>query len=382
MELLHIDCLGKPLRLRASMAGWQQLSWDTHIVAEQPATGYSEGHFSHAFEIQIAAPSNTPNDNAIPNDATPALPQLARVRLEVDLQWQDFKCNYQLFVNDELVSSGTRNATDMQQSAPQPAPDSIKLKTRGNSFGLFAMLLKLLQSAKFVKVALAGLTLATYSAIFSFQFALALIACLVVHEYGHVHAMKHFGIKTKGFYLIPFFGGMALTDEKINTRWQDVVISIMGPTFGLILSLILWGVYLVTDNIFIANLANFNAFLNLINLIPVLPLDGGHVVKSVSFSASTRIATILLSLGTVLGIFISYQLGLFFLAFVLFIGTLDIVVEWRQRHHSLLLPMNRYGQIVSVVWYVATMAILVGIIWHFAQTGDPLLSSPFAILKN
>ena len=380
MELLHIDCLGKPLRLRASMSGWQQLSWDTHIVAEQPATGYREGHFTHAFDVQVASPTAT--NETTENAANDVQAHIARIRLEVDLQWQDFNCSYQLYINDELKSSGTRNATDMQQQAPQPAPDSIKIKTGGNSFGLLAMGLKLLQSAKFVKVALAGLTLATYSAIFSFQFALALIACLVVHEYGHVRAMKHFGIKTKGFYLIPFFGGMALTDDKINTRWQDVVISIMGPTFGLALSLILWGIYLVTDNIFIANLANFNAFLNLINLIPVLPLDGGHVVKSVAFSAGTRIATVLLSLGTVLGIFISYQLGLFFLAFVLFIGTLDIVFEWRHRHHSLLLPMNRYGQIVSVVWYVATMAMLVGIMWHFAGTGDPLLSSPFAILKN
>ena len=201
MELLHLDCLGKPLRLRASMAGWRQLSWDTYIVAEQPASGYREGHFSHTFEIQLAE-SNTLNDTN-PNEASPTSPQVARIRLEVDLQWQNFQCAYQLFINDALVASGTRTATDMQQQAPQAMPENIQAKKRGNSFGLFAMLLKLLQSAKFVKVALAGLTLATYSAIFSFQFALALIGCLVVHEYGHVRAMKHFGIKTKGFYLIP-----------------------------------------------------------------------------------------------------------------------------------------------------------------------------------
>lgn len=359
------------------MAGWQQLSWDTHIVAQQPASGYSEGHFSHTFDIQLNEPEVQNDDGHTSNT-----PQFAQVRLEIDLQWQDFKCAYQLFINEQLISSGTRTAIDMQQQAPQALPENMQVKTRGNSFGLFAMLLKLLQSAKFVKVALAGLTLAAYSAIFSLQFAIALIACLVVHEYGHVRAMKYFGIKTKGFYLIPFFGGMALTDEKINTRWQDVVISIMGPTFGLILSLILWGVYLVTDNVFVANLANFNAFLNVINLIPILPLDGGHVLKSVAFSASTRFAAILLSIGTVLGIFISYRLGMFFLAFVLLIGTVDIVVEWRHRHHSLLLPLSRYGQIFCIIWYVVTMAILVGIIWHFASTGDPLLASPYAILKN
>lgn len=92
--------------------------------------------------------------------------------------------------------------------------------------------------------------------------------------------MKYFGMKTKGIYLVPFLGGLALSDEKINTRWQDVVISIMGPCFGFLLSLLLVGVYWVTDSPFWAALAVFNAFLNLFNLLPVLPLDGGTFSKA------------------------------------------------------------------------------------------------------
>ena len=116
-------------------------------------------------------------------------------------------------------------------------------------------------------------------------------------------------------------------------------------------------------------------------MIPVLPLDGGHVVKSIAFSASTRIATVVLG-GQHSGYFSELFDRLFFLAFILFIGTLDIVVRWRHRHHSLLLPLNRYGQIVSAIWYLATFAVLFGIMWHFAQSGDPLMSSPMAILRN
>ena len=380
---MHIDCLGKPLRLRASMAGWQQLTWDRHVVAELPATGQSDGHFSYEFVVK-KQPDTEPTAAASLNASENASESHIKVRLEVQLQWQELQIDYQLYHNDQEVQRGRRTALDLQRSPPEALPEQEKAhnKQSGKSFALVALLLKLLQSVKFVKFALAGLTLATYSAIFSFHFALALIACLVVHEYGHVRAMKYFGLKTKGFYLLPFFGGMAVTDEKLNTRWQDVVISIMGPTFGMLLSLALWIVYLFTDNTYLAALANFNAFLNLINMIPVLPLDGGHIVKSIAFSASTRVATVVLGLASIVGIFLSYSIGYFFLAFILFIGTLDIVVEWRHRHHSLLLPLNRYGQIVSAIWYLATFAVLFGIMWHFAQSGDPLMSSPMAILRN
>lgn len=383
MELISTHCLGKPLSLRASMAGWQQLTWDRHIVGQRPASADNEGPFSYEFrvlpETDPAEHTNREIDQTIASQV-----EAITIRLEFHVQWQDFRVEYQLFQNDVEIERGQRTASDLQRATPVEVSgqQATATKTSGKSFALIALALKLLQSAKFVKFALAGLTLATYSAIFSFHFALALIACLVVHEYGHVRAMKYFGLKTKGFYLIPFFGGMAVTDEKLNTRWQDIVISIMGPTFGMLLSLALWVAYLFTDNTYLAALANFNAFLNLIQMIPVLPLDGGHVIKSIAFSASTKVATIILSLASVLGIFVSYSLGYFFLAFILFIGTLDIVVEWRHRKHSLLLPLNRYGQIVSTVWYLATFAVLFGIMWHFAQSGDPLMSSPMAILRN
>ncbi|WP_352260335.1 hypothetical protein, partial [Psychrobacter sp. TB55-MNA-CIBAN-0194] len=75
--------------------------------------------------------------------------------------------------------------------------------------GLASLGFKLLKSAKVVKVLFAGASVAAYSWLFSFEFALALIGCLVFHEYGHIRAMKHFGMKTKGIYLIPFVGGLA-----------------------------------------------------------------------------------------------------------------------------------------------------------------------------
>jgi Zn-dependent protease len=194
--------------------------------------------------------------------------------------------------------------------------------------------------------------------------------------------MQYFGMKTKGIYLIPFLGGLALSDEKINTRWQDVVISIMGPTFGLLMSLLCLVAYWLTGEIFFAGLATFNALLNLFNLLPILPLDGGHILKSISFSMNSVAGLVACVVGAAIGVWVSYSFGLALLGFLLLIGSVEIVFEWRGRHQSHLLPLDRYGQLFSTCWYLLTVASLIGIIWFFAQSGDDMLGLPLKILQS
>ena len=358
MQLLAVDFLGKTLRLEGSMAGWQQLFWDNTLVSQLDATSEAEHSRSHQFRLQAGE-------------------QVLACQLDVRVQWQPFEMEYSATVNDEVITQGVRNTKDIEQQVPEVAP---KPEKRFSLIGLVSLGLKALKSAKLIKVVLASASLAAYSWLFSVQFALALIACLMFHEYGHIRAMKYFGMKTKGIYLIPFLGGLALSDEKINTRWQDVVISIMGPFFGLILSLIFTVLYWVTGEMFFAGLAVFNALLNLFNLLPILPLDGGHVLKSISFSMNSLLGIALCAAAAVGGIILSYQLNLTLFGFLLIMGSVEILIEWRGRHHSHLLPLDRYGQIISAVWYVGLVSGLIGVIWYFASTGDQLLSLPLQIL--
>ena len=374
MELLKIDCLGKSLRLEGSLAGWQQLFWDNTLVSQKAASMDNGGLKVHEFEL-------TQHQSQLASDTgeTQVLEHKIQVRLETDVVWQPFRFDYRLLVDEEVIAQGTRTEKDIERQVPEiPVTNPQKI----SFVGLASLGFKLLKSAKVIKVVLAGASVAAYSWLFSFQFALALIACLVFHEYGHIRAMKYFGMKTKGIYLIPFMGGLALSDEKINTRWQDVVISIMGPTFGLLMSIGSLIAYHLTDNIFFAGLAAFNALLNLFNLLPILPLDGGHILKSISFSMNSIMGLIACVIGAAFGVYISYTLGLALLGFLLLIGSLEIVFEWRTRHQSHLLPLDRYGQIFSTIWYLVTVAALVGIIWHLAGTGDDMLSLPLHILRS
>ncbi|WP_110455830.1 site-2 protease family protein [Shewanella algidipiscicola] len=364
MELLKIECLGKELRLEGSMAGWQQLYWGGQLVSALPASANNEGLKQHQFELK------SPSDDDQPS---------ITITLSIDLTWQPFHLEYSLLKDDDLIIQGSRNSKDIEQQTPaQP----IKAKPQFSWVGLGSLGFKLFKSAKVIKVVLAGASVAAYSWLFSFQFAMALIACLVFHEYGHIRAMQYFGMKTKGIYLIPFMGGLALSDEKINTRWQDVVISIMGPTFGLLMSLASLLVYWVTGNIFFAGLAAFNALLNLFNLLPILPLDGGHILKSISFSMNSTLGLMACIAGAAIGVFISYTLGLALLGFLLLIGSMEIVFEWKTRHQSHLLPLDRYGQLFSAIWYLLTVGALVAIIWYFAGSGDEMLSLPLKILQS
>jgi len=360
VELLVTECLGKPLRLEGSMAGWQQLYWDNQLVAQQAASDDDDDTHRHQFQLQSGE-------------------QQIDCQLQVNLQWQPFLISYQLLINGQVTSSGERNTADIEIQTPVVKP---VVKQKFSLVGLASLGFKLLKSAKAIKVLFAGASLAAYSWLFSFEFALALIGCLVFHEYGHIRAMKYFKMPTKGIYLIPFLGGLAMSDSKINTRWQDVVISIMGPSFGLLLSLLALLAYWVTELPFFAALASFNALLNLFNLLPILPLDGGHILKSISFSFNSKVGIGLCALAAALGIYLSFTFHLSLLAIMLLIGSAEILFEWRARHFTHLLPLDRYGQIFSTLWYLATVGLLLAVIFIVANSDDPMLSLPLKILGS
>lgn len=359
MQLLAIECLGKTLKLEGSMAGWQQLLWGDQCVSQVSASEDNE-HFSHQFSLQSEQGE-------------------VQVLLKGALQWQPFELQFQLLVNDELIDENTLTEKDIEQ---RQVIQGKKQPMKFSFIGMGGLGLKLFKSAKVIKVLFAAGSLAAYSWLFSIQFAIALIFCLVFHEYGHIKAMKYFGLKTKGIYLIPFVGGLALSDDKINTRWQDIVISIMGPFFGLILSIVCLVGYWLTDIEVLAGLAVFNALLNLFNMLPVLPLDGGHVLKSIAFSINSRVGIVACALGAMLGVYVSYFFGLALLGFLLAIGSVEIFIEYKRRHLSELLPLNLYAQVISILWYVITLGGLSAIIWFVGQTDNGALSLPLKILSS
>lgn len=264
------------------------------------------------------------------------------------------------------------------QAGPAPAaPDGAPQPARAQQTSRFArlvttfgLLTKAAQTGKVIQVALAGMAVSGWAILYSVPFALALVASLVFHEWGHLRAMRHFGMKTKGMYLIPFVGGLAI-GERPRSQWQEVHISIMGPCYGLAMTVACYLAYLATDSHFLGLLASVSGLLNVFNLLPVHPLDGGRVVKALVVSGGSRLAFLVFAAISAAVFAVSAYLGLALLCFFIVLGALDLLLTWKQWGRDPRPQLDRYGIAFCSVWYLGTIAAFIGIILLIARTGLP-----------
>ena len=228
---------------------------------------------------------------------------------------------------------------------------------------------------------LAGVAVSGWTVLYSLPFALALTATLVFHEWGHLRAMRRFGIPTKGMYLIPFVGGIAV-GEQAKTHWQDVYISMMGPVFGLVMAVACYLLYLATSNHLVGLVASVSALVNIFNLLPIHPLDGGRVVKALVFSGRRRWAFLALIAASAVFFAVSTMLGLALLTFFIVIGAIDLLFSWGQIATDQKTPLNRYGILFSAAWYLVTIVLFIAIIVLIADSRLPGSEIAIHILRS
>lgn len=314
---------------------------------------------------------------------------LGNVRLDFEAHPEIQQANYQLSINNVPVINALADLEGVTKEAvvegealvlPQAQQRAHK-RTDFSWLALGGIAIKLLKTVKVIKVALAAATVAVYTVMFTFEFALALLAVLVFHEYGHLRAMKKFGIPTKGMYLIPFFGGIAVGD-KPRTQWEDVYISMMGPVYGLAMTAVFYVAYLVTDSHFCGLVASTSALVNLFNLIPVYPLDGGRIVKALVFSHRNYLALVVLLAISALCLVVSWKLGLAFLAFFIILGVIDIVSTWNVPLAQDITPLKPYGIWFSVSWYLGVAIAFIAMILLIAKDGVPGSEIAVKILQS
>ncbi len=217
---------------------------------------------------------------------------------------------------------------DTSTTAPRPKRQlgllGLLLKLGGKFFGV---LLKLLKALKFGKVALFGASFGTYALMFNWKFAVVLIGSLFFHESGHLWAMRRYGLKTKGMYFIPLLGAAAVSEDRFPSRKAETVIALMGPLWGFGLALATFAGYLASSAPILAALAGWMAMINLFNLLPINPLDGGRVMKSIAYSVSSRLGVLFLAAGLAGGFLLAHRFGLGLMTFLLFIGAFELLGE-------------------------------------------------------
>jgi Zn-dependent protease len=196
---------------------------------------------------------------------------------------------------------------------------------------LIGGLMKLAKGLKVGKLGLAGASLASYAYMFTWEFAALILFMLFVHESGHIWAMKRCGIKTKGIYFIPFVGGAAVAEEAFPSRGAEVFVAIMGPLWGFVLAFFTGILYSATLNPLFAAAASWMAMVNLFNLLPINPLDGGRIMKSIAYSVSSTTGYVFLALGVIASGFLAAKVGLGLFLFLLVVGVLDLIFEFNRR---------------------------------------------------
>lgn len=297
--------------------------------------------------------------------------QLGQLQLHFTLDPQAQAVNYVVQIHNAETITGVAELSEqakLMMAAPAAAPAASGNKMNG--FVLFSIGAKLLKSFKVIKLALAAASVAVYSVMFTFEFAIALVAVLVFHEYGHVRAMKKFGIPTKGFYLIPFLGGVAVGD-KARTQWEELYISMMGPVFGLAMTAVFYVIFLVTGSHFCGLVTATSALLNLVNLFPVYPLDGGHVIKALVFSRRNQLALILLLTVSALCLYAAWVFGFYFIMFFIVIGVIDLIAAWSVPISQDITPLTSYGIWFSLAWYLGVALAFIAMIVLLVEAKVP-----------
>ena len=125
------------------------------------------------------------------------------------------------------------------------------------------------------------ISIAAYALFWGWQFAIGFVLLLLVHELGHVLEAKREGLPVSAPMFIPFLGAVIMLKELPDNAWNEAKIAIAGPILGGLGAAAVWGLGEYYDSELLVALAFTGFFLNLFNLAPISPLDGGRIVAAI-----------------------------------------------------------------------------------------------------
>jgi Zn-dependent protease len=208
---------------------------------------------------------------------------------------------------------------------------------------------------KFASTALSGVvSIGAYALIWGLPFAALFVALLFVHEMGHVIAIRREGIKATAPMFIPFLGAVVAMKELPKDAWAEAKVALAGPIVGGIGAAFVLALGVGLDSDLLRAAAYTGFFLNLFNLLPITPLDGGRA------AAAIHPAFWLIGIAGIAGLLLLRPNVILILIAV--IGGLDAWRRWREyrrgdaaaRTYYQVSPMRR---VVVGVTFLALLAL-------------------------
>jgi len=115
---------------------------------------------------------------------------------------------------------------------------------------------------------------------------------VLIHELGHYFAMKIFNYEDLSIFFIPLLGAIAGGSKEKISQKEKAFVLLSGPVPGIIAGVILFFVASHFDNYSLLRLSYAFVLINALNLLPIYPLDGGQLLKTLFLGSRELVTTI------------------------------------------------------------------------------------------
>jgi Zn-dependent protease len=247
---------------------------------------------------------------------------------------------------------------------PQPIKHEPRFPLLRKLAAPFLVLGALLAKFKFLFFALFKLKLFTtsatmlvsvgaYALLWGWQFAIGFVVLLFIHEMGHVLEARRQGIPVSAPMFVPFLGALITMRQLPDNAWKEAQVALAGPIVGSLGAAAFWLVGEAYNSDLLVALAFVGFLLNLFNLLPVVPLDGGRAV------AALHPAFWLVGLAGLVGLTILAPNPI--LLIVLVFGGMELWNRWQMRgdpEHQAYYRVASWQRVVVGVVYLGLAATL------------------------
>ncbi|HLO80050.1 MAG TPA: site-2 protease family protein [Chitinophagaceae bacterium] len=156
-----------------------------------------------------------------------------------------------------------------------------------------------------------------------------LMAVIIIHESGHFIAMRSFGYSNVRMLFVPMFGAFVSGQPAAVDPGKKMIVLFAGPLPGIVLGMISAYIYTLNHQHFFYLLALMFIFLNVFNLLPLTPMDGGQMLEVLFPAYSRGVQTLFIILSSIALGLITYWTRNYLLIFLIILIWFRLVALWR-----------------------------------------------------